>query len=129
VSDSRAAFNEHAESYDQYALVQRDLVEWMGALVRDELRGGCCLEYGAGTGLLTRLLVESFEEVLASDVSEEMVRVGKGHVPEAVWEVRDAWASRQSGESFDCVASASLLQWAVEPVVVERVFFLLSGGR
>jgi len=133
VSDSRAAFDEQAKSYDEHAVVQADLVKWMVEVVGDDLEGGRCLEYGAGTGLLTGVLAEGCEEVVASDISEEMLRVGEGKVTRARWEKRDAWADEgdEGSGGFDLVASASLLQWADDPVAVLKAWKekLAGDGR
>ena len=87
------------------------------ALPVHHFQGESCLEYGAGTGLLTKFLVKNFSSITASDLSAEMLRVGKEQVPEARWELRDAWQDRDPAQ-HDVVASASLLQWAPDPVEV-----------
>ncbi len=60
------------------------------------------LELAAGTGVLTRELVGSGLEVVATDLNQAMVDYGRGQVPGAAWRQADASNSRSSRE-FDLV--------------------------
>jgi SAM-dependent methyltransferase len=64
------------------------------------------LELGAGSGALTRTLVEQTQAaVTATDLNDAMVAVGKTNVPAAAWQQADAMALPFDDASFDVVAS------------------------
>ncbi len=109
-------FREWAHTYDDYAFIQRDLVEWGLRWFPPVGRFSAALELGAGTGMLTRHLAARFAQVQATDLAPEMVRVGAQAVPEANWGVMNAW--EPSGGPYDFICSSSLLQWAPDPAQV-----------
>ena len=111
-------FSEKADRYEERAFIQSDLAAW-GAewLDRVDVIPGPALEIGAGTGLFTKYLTKSFPEVVATDVSEAMVALGKERVPEASWSVCDAWSPIEA--AWGGMFSASLLQWCQDP---DKVF-------
>ncbi|TWT67683.1 biotin biosynthesis protein BioC [Posidoniimonas polymericola] len=123
-------FGEHAQQYRTHAHVQREIAAWCGEWVEPDCRQLSALELGAGTGLFTEILAaKGFQQLTATDLSEQMVAEGNRCVPAARWEQRDAWAPLPEG--YDRLYACSLLQWAVDP---ERVLThwrraLPSGGR
>jgi len=110
-------FSEKADRYEERAFIQSDLAAW-GAkwLGRMGMISGPVLEVGAGTGLFTKHLIKCFPELVATDVSEAMVALGKERVPEASWCVCDAWSPDDS--AWGGMFSASLLQWCQDPCKV-----------
>lgn len=62
------------------------------------------LELAAGTGVLTRELVSSGREVVATDLNPPMVRRGAANVPEATWLPADAMKLPFGTGQFDLVA-------------------------
>lgn len=108
-------FDDFAHNYSQNAFIQKDLIDW-GAPFFDimPLKDKSIIELGAGTGLLTRhLLKKNITHILATDKSPQMILEGKIQVPQAQWQLMDAW--NISGLSFDHIFSSSLLQWAPNP--------------
>ena len=111
-------FSEKADRYEERAFIQADLAEWLAEWL-DRVRGiqEPALELGAGTGFFTRLLAERFTNLLATDVSEAMIALGKERVPGVPWKVCNGW-DLASGD-WAAIFSSSLLQWCPDPV---RVF-------
>ena len=85
------------------------------------------LEFGAGTGLLTEVLLRNYKDVTASDLSSEMVSVGERTRPESKWVQMDAW--KPSFHKIDRICSASLLQWANDPTKVLKKWKTLLKER
>ena len=71
------------------------------ALERGNIRPGNCLELGCGTGPATALLAEAFAEVVAVDLSFEMIR--RLHSPTAARVRADATAVGRRGRRADGV--------------------------
>lgn len=109
-------FDNFAHSYTQNAFIQKDLITW-GAPFFDtlSLTHKSILELGAGTGLLTKYLLEkNISHILATDKSPDMIIEGKKRVHQAQWQLLDAWNTIP--HSFDHIFSSSLLQWAPNPL-------------
>ena len=118
-TNAAASFGEKASSYEAHAFVQTHAAEWMAQWMPTETAGTRCLEFGAGTGLLTRHLVDRFEHLECSDIEPSMVDICKVNYPTATHCVRDAWAEHAADAGqWGLIAASSVLQWAKEP---ERV--------
>lgn len=123
-------FDHKAATYHANAVVQRDsadsLADWLPAP-----GDGSCLEFGSGTGLLTRHLLPRFSRVEASDIAPGMVSEGAQKFPAARWTLRDAFAPQPDAPAWDCIASCSMLQWAPDPAAVIKnwIRLLRPGGR
>lgn len=100
----------HVRHAEDRLLPLRDAVE------RGEIRGGTCLELGCGTGPATSILQESFAQVLAIDLSFEMLR--RLNCPEAS-RVR-ADASRLPLPE-QCADSIVLMNMLLFPAEIDRV--------
>lgn len=110
-------FGQRVASYDAVTPVQaamgRRLLERSVAHfgARPGLR---ILELGCGTGRLTSMLAGSFPgaELLAVDISPEMVACARGRVPEARFMASDAEALVvELDQAFDLVISNAAVQW------------------
>lgn len=127
---SRASFGKKANSYEAYAFVQSDAAAWLAEWV---LQVDCtrCLEFGAGTGLLTRHLEGNFKDLECSDIEPAMVELCRGKFPFATHSIRDAWAKQPDKNKWDLITASSLLQWANNPEVVIRNWsdLLAVNGR
>lgn len=112
----RDVFDRSAEVYDR---ARRQLVpcfdEFYGAVIdgllhrRDDAFS--VLDLGAGTGLLTLFIVETFPRATATlvDVSEEMLRLARARLAKAADRVRlvtGDYSRVEVGERFDGVVSA-----------------------
>jgi SAM-dependent methyltransferase len=119
-------FDVCAHTYDEHAGPQRffaELVaEFIGAKPPETV-----VEFGAGTGALTRWLESEF--VHATDASPAMVKWGCLAVPKAQWSVLDAF--NQSPPVASLQISSGLLHWAEDPVATLFRWkqSLAPGGR
>ena len=113
------AFERKASSYHQNSHVQLDSADWLAAWLPPDMRHARCLEFGAGSGNLTKSLTPLFAEVEASDIAPAMVAEGHRLNGGARWTVRDAWQPEIPAEpKWDLITSASMLQWAPDPAQV-----------
>jgi len=107
-----------AHTYDEHAGPQRFFAERVAQFILDgsqgvsPLRSESVLELGAGTGALTRYLLDA--PVLATDASPTMVEHGRLAVPQAQWSVLDAF--KASLPAADLQVSSGLLHWSDDPV-------------
>lgn len=105
-------------SYSKAATVQAKVAVWNAELLpRIPKLEGKVLELGAGTGLFTKHLSKQFPQLVASDLSKEMVEEGRVALPEVSWRVFDAWSIPQDLQVTG-LFSSSLLQWATHPMQV-----------
>ncbi len=84
-------YRDHAEQYDRLVRAEDhegQLEATLGAVL--ELRNRDVIEVGAGTGRVTRLLVNAGARVVATEAAEGMLQLGKARVPEASWILADA---------------------------------------
>lgn len=109
-------FEHFANTYNENAFIQKDLIQWGldDGLHTIPLTNSTIIEFGAGTGLLTQHLVQQNpSHLLATDLSPNMIEEGKRRVPQANWQLMDAWSS--SPKKFNHIFSSSLLQWSPNP--------------
>lgn len=113
-------FEKFADSYDANAWIQQDLINWgLPHIASASLKNKSILEFGAGTGLLTQhLAAQQPAKLLATDASPKMIKLGKQNVPEAHWQLLNAWSPPQI--PCDHIFSSSLLHWALNPEDVLR---------
>jgi 2-polyprenyl-3-methyl-5-hydroxy-6-metoxy-1,4-benzoquinol methylase len=75
---------------------------------------GCAnvLEVGCGTGAFSRRLTERAQQVLALDLSPEMIRVARANstqFPQIQFEVADVMAQEFTAAYYDCIATIATL--------------------
>lgn len=106
-------FDVCAHTYDEHAGPQRFFAErvaqFIGAGPHDLI-----VELGAGTGTLTRLLRSKM--IFATDASPKMVEAGRQAVPNAHWQVSDAFDERIP--LAEVQVSSGLLHWSEDPVSI-----------
>ena len=96
--------------------------------------GGTCLEIGCGAGRITHALAESFERVVALDVSEDMIELARSASPANVEFRRvDATSVPLPDGSVDAVFTCHVLQHLenlhhVEAYLAESRRVLRPGG-
>ena len=114
----REHFDRAGATYEDAALVQRDVAERLAALCPTCLSGNV-LEIGAGSGLLTRLLAPRHNQgtYVALDVAPGML--SHAAMPGAVKLAADGERPPFAPATFDFLASASAMHWYAEP---ERSF-------
>ena len=123
-------FNQQALEYHALSNIQRDLANWTAEWLESD--GGCLdgIEFGAGTGHFTKLVLQTGMTLLAVDRSSRMVAVGKASLPMAQWKEGDAWEP-DSCMKADRVLSSALLQWCPDPAETFAQWrdLLREGGR
>ena len=132
----RRAFSRAAESYDEAAVLQREVGERLSLrLDYIRLQPDVILDLGAGSGLVTELLLRRFRKatLLAVDFSEPMLKRAKRRGswrrrPRAV--CADALRLPIADEAVDLVFSNLMLQWCrpLEPYLAEVRRVLVRGG-
>ncbi len=110
-------FDSKASLYHNRADIQRVVADWCSEWIGLDCSPYSGLELGAGTGHFTRhLALRGFRNLAATDLSNSMLREGRGRLPAVDWERLDAWNG--DGRKVDRIYSCSLLQWAKDPVSV-----------
>ncbi|MBG29229.1 MAG: hypothetical protein CMI31_04410 [Opitutae bacterium] len=125
-----ARFNEQAHEYHDQAMIQKDLASWTAEWLESEISGLEGIEFGAGTGHFTQLLVSKNLTLRAIDLSPRMIALGSALVPEAQWELGNAWVPADSYNA-DRIFSSALLQWCKDPLetLLRWRSCLRTGGR
>ena len=116
-------FNRSASAYESHAEIQSRMAERLVGLSQD-LNPGNILEFGCGTGILTRRLLQRFPKIplLATDAAPAMLdearkRTGARSSDSLKFAEQDAGGSMKissqvSSESpYDLLASNALVQW------------------
>lgn len=122
-------FNLKAEAYEKAAVIQAILADWVAEWIEPAWsRETRALEFGAGTGLLTRRLANR-GQLTATDLSAHMLEIGQQRLPEVRWEIANAW--HPPSTPVDRLFSSAMLQWAPDPQRVLDAWFRLikPGGR
>lgn len=133
-------FSEKSGTYDQHALVQKEMAEELLSHVQavvepKQIRQ--LLEIGCGTGELTRLLCRSFPAAncqaldLALGMLEEARRKLREEGLSCTFLHADVeeWVWRQEADSLDAVVSGACFQWLSQPgVTLKGLAGLLKPG-
>lgn len=123
--------------FDRLALVEGDSWNHNSAYHAYLLRHapshyGHSLDIGCGTGTFARLLAERSAQVLALDLSPEMIRVAQARSSACrniTYQVADVLAWDFPAEQFDCVASiATLHHLPLEILLAKMAAALRPGG-
>jgi malonyl-CoA O-methyltransferase len=126
-------FNKRVKTYNQYAFIQAELNKWCEEWLEPDLTDVCALEFGAGTGLFSQLILKTGANLTATDLSPEMVDCGEKLCPDATWLELDAWEPKINPKynPYKRIYSASLLQWAPYPILTLKNWkdCLPNGGR
>jgi malonyl-CoA O-methyltransferase len=125
-------FSAAAETYDRHARPQLALAQSVVSML-PVVAPAHILELGAGTGQLTRLVVERFPEasIDAVDLAEKMVvhsRAAFGAFPQINWMVGDA-QTYWGGRRYPLIVSSSALHWVASlSATFENIFQCLEPG-
>ena len=139
-SHVKRAFSLATESYDNHAVLQREIADRLLAhLSFTKIEPKRILDLGCGTGYFTRLLRNKYKraEIVAVDLSEAMVQVTRrSHARRFPWHGNhrhingDAAALPLKSAQFDLVCSNLTMQWVPEPqaMLQEMRRMLAPGG-
>jgi len=130
----RRSFSSHAEGYDEYAVVQKLVIErFMGRFCDPALKPARLLDVGAGTGRLMASLSERYPQTLLHgvDLAFGMAKRVRERNPELAIACSDAEQLPFRDASFYLVVSTSTYQWLENLDEAFREVFrvLAPGGR
>ncbi len=114
-------FDRRAKSYSDHSQIQERLGDWTFQWVKPSTNDESLLkaiELGSGTGLFSRRLVEYFPQLLATDISPNMLEVLKQRLPQIQTSPVDAWKAIHSEPTpkWDRIFASGLLQWSPDPI-------------
>ncbi len=93
----------------------------------EEIEKDEMLELGCGTGHWTSYFVEKGFDVIATDVSEPMLNLAKSKDIHAVFEHADSANLPFPNESFNVVASVTMLEFTTNPEkVIDEIYRILK---
>jgi ABC-2 type transport system ATP-binding protein len=130
-----AYWSRFAHTYDRDGeyVVGRPVIEAIVERLRRERRLGEVLELGCGTGFFTKAIADNSELVIATDLSEEMLKVARRQLRGLgnVWvEKADCEGMAYPAERFDGVFLANVLHVVNNPArcLQESYRVLRDGG-
>ncbi len=88
------------------------------------------LELGCGTGYFTRELARSGADIVAIDVSPELLEIAKANcsTPNVRYEIQDAYALSYSDAMFDSVVGSSVLHHLEIKEALQEIYRVLKPG-
>ncbi|TXH61223.1 MAG: methyltransferase domain-containing protein [Tolumonas sp.] len=108
-------FGKAAQSYDQYALLQKEVGRNLLSLIPDKEYGNG-LDLGCGSGFFLSDLQQLCNYLLALDISTGMLKQAKQQSKAMAYVGGDAEALPLRSDSVDLVFSSLALQWCIDPV-------------
>lgn len=127
-----AAFSAAAATYEAAARAQALSADHLAAIVLALPRPPRTrvLEFGCGTGLLTRRLLPLIEgDWLITDLSPAMLETARAIAPHARFQVMDAEAPEVGDQRFDLIVSNLAAQWFNDlGAAIGRLTALLAPG-
>jgi len=92
--------------------------------------GMTVLELGCGTGYFTRELARSGAQVVAIDVSPELLEIAKANcsVPNVRYEIQNAYELSYRDNAFDSVVGSSVLHHLEVEAALGEIFRVLKPG-
>jgi SAM-dependent methyltransferase len=92
---------------------------------------GCktALEIGCGTGLFSRLLAQKADQVVALDLSPEMINIAKQRstaYPNISYQIADVLGWNFPKDNFDCIVSIATLHHLPLELILRRIKFGLK---
>lgn len=106
-------FSKNAQTYDKYALVQKQMAEHLIKICDKEIAADI-LEIGCGTGCFSELLLEKYKDanITFVDISTEMLKIARSRLGDAKKKYIncDAEAAHIEGE-YDLITGNAVIQW------------------
>lgn len=100
-------------------------------MLSDHLKPGMTiLELGCGTGSFTRELARSGADIIAIDVSPELLGIAKANcsAPNVRYEIQNAYALTYSDATFDSVVGSSILHHLEIEEALREIYRVLKPG-
>ncbi|MFW5973133.1 MAG: class I SAM-dependent methyltransferase [Bacteroidota bacterium] len=124
-SDLEDAFSEQSEPYVDYGPAYPiELTEYLSSIVDSHERAW---NAGAGSGKLARQLAERFDEVIATGVTEALVKPAPSH-PRVRYEGVQAGRVAVEDGSVDLIAAAQAAHWFDLPTFYSEVRRVCRSG-
>jgi SAM-dependent methyltransferase len=124
MSEQGRVFGKVAESYDRgRPHYPRDAVEWLVGPAPKSV-----LELGAGTGKLTRTLVELGHDVHATDADPVMLEVLRRHLPDVRTSVGTAEQIPAPDLTYDVVVAGQAFHWFDPDKALPEIARVLNPG-
>lgn len=106
-------FSKSAESYDNYAIVQKHMAHQLAnflPILSGEIE---ILEIGAGTGIFTKLLLKKYPlaKITLLDISENMIEACRSKFGEQLDYIVDDAENFSTNKKFDLIVSNATFQW------------------
>ncbi|MBC8014525.1 MAG: malonyl-ACP O-methyltransferase BioC [Sporomusaceae bacterium] len=127
-------FGKMSKSYDNYAVVQKEMASSLQLLARETGTFHRILEIGCGTGFFTKLLAELYphSHIIATDISPGMLSTAKNNLSAFTnisYQLEDGENLQLSGP-FDLIISNAAFQWFHDYHQAFRQFYnyLRPGG-
>src|SRR5699024_1044531 len=114
-------FSKRADTYDEFATVQKKMANKLLSLLQKELSNEQplrILEIGSGTGYVTKALLAKFPKanIIAIELAEGMIAKAKQHISsQRVQFICADIESYSLQETYDVVISNTCFQWLNEP--------------
>ncbi|MED2256088.1 malonyl-ACP O-methyltransferase BioC [Brevibacillus parabrevis] len=133
-------FSSKATSYEQYAIVQKEMAQRLGAIVSATLADKSVesiLEIGCGTGGLTRLIRGQYPKAAyeAIDIAPGMIAQARSNLEQHGLAVSfrqadtEEWVWTQPEATRDLIVSGACFQWLLRPEsTIRRLCKLLKPG-
>jgi malonyl-CoA O-methyltransferase len=129
----RRHFSAHADEYDRYAKVQKNVADQLVCMAAAEPIHGAVLDVGTGTGAVGARLLQSHPDLFltVSDLAHDMTLAACNNLPGSVAVDADAHRLPFQANSFGLVVSASVYQWVedLDAAFWENYRILKPGGR
>ncbi len=131
-------WDKFASRYDNFIgkRAKDDYAKLKHWLLEDTPKTKHLLEIGTGTGLLSFMLKDQIDSIVATDISPEMIKVAKGkakeqNVNKILFQVEDSYQLSFSEEKFDCIIASNVLHLLFEPEkpLAEMKRVLRKGGK
>ncbi|SFD46975.1 methyltransferase domain-containing protein [Pseudoalteromonas denitrificans] len=118
-------FSQSAKQYAEHAQVQHISSEYLLSLIPQK-QHGICLDLGAGPGVNINVLKSKFDQVIALDLSLDMLKQIKTHNVSSVCADMDALPFKSG--SLECVFSNFATQWSQNlPRLLHHIYQLLKA--
>jgi len=128
---SKLYYEELGDDFDSF-MSEYDVqtrISLISKMLSDVSTDGRCLEIGCGTGRVSEMLVNNFEEIMVSDISQKLSRE-VGLRLKVDYLCTDACDLGFPDQSFDTIVSSECIEHTPDPIkaIEEMVRVLKPGG-
>lgn len=122
LSNTKKNFNRASKTYDKEAYVHQQVANYLYCHLTKHGHSSKILDIGSGTSILSNFITKNFpeENIVNSDLSEEMLKVAKKKYPHSQFILSDM-RNLPFSEEFDLVLSSMSLQWLEDPTEIVDV--------